>query len=87
MVVFVDLEDESEPPERVPHWSLLHQHGVGNLPALKSLSLEIEGRINPNKNALTEALGCYPYVSFFLMWHMKSLNWILADLVLESSLQ
>ena len=71
MVVFVDLEDESEPPELIggnKHWSL-HDHAS----VLKGLSLEAglgtgkvqvagrdANRNNPNKNALTEALGCYP---------------------------
>jgi hypothetical protein len=68
MVVFVDLDEESEPPERALHWGLLNQHGgFGNLPSLRALSLKeggkVDGRENPNKNAITEALGCYPYVT------------------------
>jgi hypothetical protein len=68
MVVFVDLDEESEPPERASHWSLLNQHGgFGNLPSFRALSLkegdQIDGRENPNKNTITEALGCYPYVT------------------------
>jgi hypothetical protein len=62
MVVFVDLEEESEPPERAQHWSLhgLHANHVGF--GIGGLTLK-EGvqRDNPNKNAITEALGCYPY--------------------------
>jgi hypothetical protein len=66
MVVFVDLEDESEPPERAPHWSLHHPHkgpgfGVGGL-SIGSQS-QSDGRENPNRNTITEALGCYPYVT------------------------
>lgn len=65
MVIFVDLEDESEPPESVPHWSQLQQHGgIGSMLSLIDLSLKDglqHDRGNPNKNAITEALGCYPY--------------------------
>jgi hypothetical protein len=73
MVLFVDLEDESEPPEQIRgnHWPVHDNAGV-----LRSLSLgnslgvgrDLKGdeeggaRENPNKNVLTEALGCYPYV-------------------------
>lgn len=68
MVVFLDLEDENEPPEQVRsnHW-LMQQHGNANL--LRSLSLrsqieDDEGRENPNKKkSITEALACYPYVN------------------------
>lgn len=67
MVVFLDLEDENEPPEQVrnSHW-LIQQHG--NADMLRSLSLrepkEDGGRENPNKEkGITEALACYPYVN------------------------
>jgi len=72
MVVFVDLEDESEPPERgvaPQHWSLRNNHsggGFDGLSALRGLSLldaENDGRANPNKNVpASAALSCYPYV-------------------------
>jgi hypothetical protein len=70
MVVFVDLEEESEPPERLPHWSLLNQRahrGFEGLASVRRLSLrdQGDGRENPNKNAIAEALGCYPYVTSF----------------------
>lgn len=73
MVVFVDLEDEGEPPERgvtSQHWSLLNSHGHGYgggfdiLPAVRGMSLfdSQDGRDNPNKcKSVAEALGCYPY--------------------------
>lgn len=72
MVIFVDLEDESEPPEKIiaPHWSQ-GQNGrreFAALPKLGGLSLDVvqqKDRINPNKNAVTEALGCYPWVFHF----------------------
>jgi len=70
MVIFVDLEDESEPPQRALHWSLRPQHGSnlhGNGHAglsIGGLSLEeSDGRANPNKNAIAEALGCYPIIT------------------------
>lgn len=60
MVLFVELEDEgTEPPElRVlqgRRWSGRDELGVGRL------KLD-ERRENPNRNCMTEALGCYPYV-------------------------
>lgn len=58
MAVFVDLEDESaEPPEilTTPQWQpyerVLRTADTGKLD---------DARVNPNKNATTEALGCYP---------------------------
>ena len=78
MVVFVDLEDENEPPEQLARgrWTSL-QHdskpdvarrmlGLVPIPATVGLtSIDSKGdngevRENPNKNSLTEALGCYP---------------------------
>jgi len=62
MVVFVDLDESDEPPE---HWSLRgHHHGIlGGLPGLsRKQALQDVRRVNPNKNSITEALGCYPYV-------------------------
>jgi hypothetical protein len=69
MVVFLDLEDDAEPPEQMrtgEHWSM--QHGTAGV--LRSLSMrrergvgEADERENPNKEkAITRALGCYPYV-------------------------
>jgi hypothetical protein len=60
MVLFVDLEDENaEPPEIVtPHWQPFNERA---LRPVNTGALD-EGRVNPNKNAITEALGCYPYV-------------------------
>jgi len=70
MVVFVNLGLESELPEHgvAPHWSQLNPYGGGPeftpLQRLGGLNLEgakpEEDRINPNKNTVTEALGCYP---------------------------
>ena len=63
MVLFVDLEDESEPPEIInTHWQ--HQHSYErDLRTAHVGALDGAGgdRINPNKNVMTEALGCYPY--------------------------
>jgi hypothetical protein len=61
MVVFVDLEDEKEPPEQLhrgfqkPVWGGFGDDDAG----IVRIGAE-EGRENPNKNACTEALGCYP---------------------------
>jgi len=71
MVVFVNLElleDESEPPERsvAPDWSHLNHYGGQEFVAVRGFGgLSLEGsntgdRVNPNKNAVAEALGCYP---------------------------
>jgi hypothetical protein len=68
MVIFVDLDDEAEPPElgavkhQVPqHWS---QIGLGRcisqVNGNDAIAETASERPNPNKNALTEALGCYP---------------------------
>jgi hypothetical protein len=78
MVVFVDLDDTEEPPERPPHW-LQHQHlGVTGDIALRSFGGDgrttkdsiNDGpeRENPNREkAVTKALGCYPYTSLTLL--------------------
>lgn len=74
MVLFVDLEDDAEPPERpgvAPHWSQLGNGVLGgrslSSSGINGLDLrEVRGeapRENPNNNAVTQALGCYPYVS------------------------
>jgi len=63
MVLFVDLEDDAEPPEIVtPHWSQLNRGVFRSLPTInREFSNVGDGsRENPNKNAITEALGCYP---------------------------
>lgn len=80
MAVFIDLEDETEPPEIQsgnvrPHWE---GRDLGPNPTLKTRELRgIEGkkvvarkgegeaededlRPNPNRNMITQALGCYP---------------------------
>jgi hypothetical protein len=71
MVVFLDLEDDAEPPEQMrarEHWSM--QHGTAGV--LRRLSIRGERgvdapaheRENPNKEkAITKALGCYPIIS------------------------
>lgn len=69
MVVFLDLEDEAEPPEQGAHWLQHHERGyAGVMRRLDINAVETEGwedveRENPNKKKpITEALGCYPYV-------------------------
>lgn len=59
MVVFVDFEDETEPPEIVTnHWEHLSQRA---LRTVQNAAVD-DGRVNPNKNSTTEALGCYPAI-------------------------
>lgn len=66
MVVFVDLDDENEPPEdprlRSQHWSRtgLSEQWDGKRDTDPNKAAT---RDNPNKSAVTEALGCYPYAS------------------------
>jgi hypothetical protein len=65
MVVFVDLDDESEPPElrsQPPKSSgTYRQTGIAvRTRAENGVSDGLAERVNPNKNAVTEALGCYP---------------------------
>ncbi|KAH6674277.1 hypothetical protein B0J14DRAFT_589649 [Halenospora varia] len=74
MVVFVDLEDESEPPEDPrlrSHWDMnghagiIGRFGVGHTVADKETEKDEErgeSRDNPNKTAFTEALACYPVI-------------------------
>ncbi|KAH8592776.1 hypothetical protein B0O99DRAFT_628961 [Bisporella sp. PMI_857] len=74
MVVFVDLDEETEPPEgRVPYWSRFAEGRAfgstfGGGPAALSLEARRNNdddgdvRVNPNKTAVAEALGCYPVV-------------------------
>lgn len=76
MVVFVDFEDDSEPPEQVGNELSHLQNGINRFQkpvwggfgeankganALE-LTLDQDDRVNPNKNVITEALGCYPSV-------------------------
>lgn len=63
MVVFLDLEDDVEPPEQTNHWDCHHgdvrmpmQFGRGG----QATSKEVE-RPNLNRGlGITKALGCYP---------------------------
>jgi hypothetical protein len=67
MVVFLDLEDENEPPEQVRNHWLMQQHensGLLRSLSLRSQNVEDSGRDNPNKDqAITRMLACYPYVT------------------------
>lgn len=64
MVVFVDLEDESEPPEDPRlrgHWEtgLFAVENVVQEREMKSGGVHAQ-RDNPNRGPVTEGLGCYP---------------------------
>lgn len=80
MAVFIDLEDDNEPPE-VQNGNVRSNWPASDLnlnPTLKSLELrgmegkkieagkeeleaeEEDSRPNPNRNMITQALGCYP---------------------------
>lgn len=68
MVVFVDLDDESEPPEDPRlrgHWDVNRFIGAGSVVVEKEKEKEAkkvdeEQRENPNRTPFTQALGCYP---------------------------
>ena len=72
MVLFVDLDEEIEPPEirRSGGMQMTGKSWMQNGIPIKSDILEVmaappdagglDERTNPNRNALTEALGCYP---------------------------
>lgn len=74
MVVFVNLDDDSEPPEQIGNGLRHLHHGINGFQkpvwggfaevnrgaTAQRLALEEDGRDNPNKNAITEAMGCYP---------------------------
>lgn len=76
MVVFVDFEDDSEPPEQMVNELSHLQNGINGFQKpvwggfaeanqgtnALALSLDQDNRVNPNKNVITEALGCYPLV-------------------------
>lgn len=63
MVVFLDLEDDAEPPEQPNQWSMYHGNGGRNRnfgSGGQALGKEVE-RPNPNREmGFTKALGCYP---------------------------
>lgn len=68
MVVFLDLEDDVEPPEQSNHWSMYHS----NMGGMRSFggdghhqeAEKGEGRENPNREmGITKALGCYPVIT------------------------
>ncbi|KAG4033865.1 hypothetical protein MFRU_004g03630 [Monilinia fructicola] len=77
MVVFLDLEDDVEPSDQLgnglrhlqngingfkkPVWGGFGEADIGSI--ARNLSLKEDGRHNPNKNAITEGMGCYPIIS------------------------
>ncbi|TGO34851.1 hypothetical protein BHYA_0179g00080 [Botrytis hyacinthi] len=77
MVVFIDFEDDSEPPEQVGNELSHLQNGINGFQKpvwggfgeankganALGLTLDQDDRVNPNKNVITEALGCYPIIS------------------------
>jgi hypothetical protein len=82
MAVFVDLEDENEPPETQtgnarPTWDArdpnAHAHAGLRNRELRGMEGKVvvareeerkgedeDARPNPNRNIITQALGCYP---------------------------
>jgi hypothetical protein len=71
MVVFVDLGEDSEPPEDIRlrlDWHTLGQketggkYSVENVKVLLSNSTQSEPIQTPCRTAIAEAMGCYPYV-------------------------
>jgi hypothetical protein len=73
MAVFQDLEEDPEPPEIIPsQWQHLLERGLRTA-HIGTLDGQDDGRVNPNKNVMTEALGCYPYAQqvFFLSCYVS----------------
>jgi hypothetical protein len=70
MVVFIDLDDDVEPPELsslktkapISWYQNDHIPAAPNTHSPKKYLEKLNERTNPNKNAVTEALGCYPSV-------------------------
>jgi len=68
MVVFVDLDDDPEPPELGSHrndaprpWSETKlAYNPTGVQTIKTPTIKLTERSNPNRNVVTEALGCYP---------------------------
>jgi hypothetical protein len=79
MAVFVDLDDENEPPEVQPcnargdvrdpyhHAAALRNRELrgmeGKIVVARDAddeTVDEDGRPNPNRNVITQALGCYP---------------------------
>ena len=78
MIVFLDLEDEAEPPELRANsqWLNTHHHGNAGVSRLMGNNgvrdVDALERVNPNKEkAITKALGCYPYVQNLVASNMK----------------
>jgi hypothetical protein len=72
MVVFIDLDEESEPPEDIRlrlDWRTHSQkktrgkYGVENVKDLSSDPIQ-----TPCRTAIAEAMGCYPYVKIDTEW-------------------
>ncbi|KAI1332638.1 hypothetical protein F5Y16DRAFT_121623 [Xylariaceae sp. FL0255] len=76
MVIFLDLEDENEPPQNFMQWDtdmikqqqqqfqhqLYHAVTTSETNGVEESKKDLE-RHNPNRNRITEALGCYPIIS------------------------
>lgn len=72
MVVFIDLDDDVEPPElklnSLKTGAPIAWYHNDRIPAApnahtpKQCLEKLNDRTNPNKIAMTEALGCYPSV-------------------------
>jgi hypothetical protein len=71
MVVFIDLDDDVEPPELnvlktkapIGWYQIDHISITSNIQEPQVYLEKLDERKNPNRNAVTEALGCYPSVS------------------------
>ncbi|TRX97242.1 hypothetical protein FHL15_002036 [Xylaria flabelliformis] len=88
MAIFVDLDEESEPPQQALHgeWdgeraklqlqqqllavanASTHARDSSAVYGDQEPAADQEMRENPNRNRMTEALGCYPIVSAIVSW-------------------
>ena len=65
MVVFVDLDDEAEPPESSFYAAEYQAQAAFERDGLKDLDIsdragwDVE-MANPNRNSITEVFACYP---------------------------
>ena len=66
MVVFVDFEDEAEDPHAgfpLPGPKPINKNGSIAVMTRQNVEGNLHERPNPNLNATSAALGCYPCVS------------------------
>jgi hypothetical protein len=88
MVVFVDLDEECEPPEDFRlrldwgihgHNGTRGQYGVENVTEIVSEdAVKLDVMEMPSRTAIAEAMGCYPYVQLDTEWNTLAITILLA---------